>query len=1096
MEKRFLTRVSGIKQLIFAALLLFISNGVFAQVTTSSIGGVIKDKKTGETLIGANVVATHVPSGTRYAAVTDGSGRFFMPAVRVGGPYQIVSTYVGYQETNQEDVFTSLGTTANVNLVMAEAGTTLDVVVVSYKKNDVFSGDRTGAATNVNAAQINALPTISRSINDYTRLTPQAQSGSGFGGRDGRYNNIQIDGANFNNNFGLSSTNLPGGGSQPISLDAIEEVQINIAPYDVRQSNFTGAGINAVTRSGTNEMQGSAYTFYRNQDFNGRKIGSETLAAFDKTTSVNYGARLGGAIIKNKLFFFANLELENNTRPGISFIPSAPGRSGSNVSRTTLDDMQKVSDYVRSKYNYETGASEGYASNFNTKNYKALARLDWNINDVHKLTVRYNQMVATDDQVINGTSAPNPRSSSNRISQNSYAFENSNYGFENSVKSLTGELNSLFSNKFSNQFLVTYTRIQDKRTSKSSPFPFVDIKKDNDSYLSLGYELFSWKNDVINNVTTITNNFNYYAGKHTLTAGFAFDYLTFGNSFQRYGTSYYRYSSVDAFLNNAAPEAFAITYTLQPDGSDPYAKLDFGLGGLYLQDGYNVSDRLKITAGLRVDKPFYFNDLQKNAAINALNFTDPLGTTATKIDVSQWPSSKLLFSPRLGFNYDIKGNKEFQVRGGTGIFTGRVPFVWFTNMPTNSGMLQNTIELTGSSLTAQNITFNADPKAYVSKFPQTAGTSVPGSIAAIDQNFKLPQVWRSNLALDMKLPSNTVFTFEALYSKDMNAIVQYNANQKAPVGKMNANGGKDTRPFFGATNADRRINSSMSEAIILSNTKQGYSYSLTGQLSKRIIEGLNAMVAYTYTNSKDVSGNPGAQAASAWSNNLSVRGQNDLDLSYSQYAVPHRVIGSMSYKLEWLKNFATTVSLFYEGAHAGRFSYRYTADFNRDGINSDLIYVPSSPSEITFTDIKSGTTTLFTAQQQSDAFFKYIEQDPYLNQNKGKYADREGVLIPWRNRFDLRFLQDIYTNINGKKNTLQLSLDVLNIGNLINPSWGVLQTPNYSNGGILVPTVAADGTATFQMARVDSKLPTSTFRNVLASSTTWGMQVGLRYIFN
>ncbi|MEZ4911119.1 MAG: carboxypeptidase regulatory-like domain-containing protein [Saprospiraceae bacterium] len=1079
-------------------IFLFVLFGftMYGQVTTSSMSGKVTDDK-GEALIGANVLVVHNPTGTQYGTISNENGFYNLVNMRVGGPYSVTISYIGYQNFTIDNIILRLGESTNINAVLAEDGVQLESIEVVGVRSNILNSNRTGAATNVNAQQLNTLPTISRSINDFTRLTPQAQSNSGFGGRDGRYNNIQIDGANFNNNFGLSSNNLPGGDSQPISLDAIEQIQINLAPYDVRQSNFTGAGINAITRSGTNELHGSVYGFYRDNTFNGRNVAKDTLPVGDKTTSQILGARLGGAIIKNKLFFFANFESENNKRPGVAIIPGGDGRTGSNVSRATLEDMKRVSDYVKEKYDYDTGASEGWGSNFETKNYKALARIDYNINDKHRMTFRYNQVVSTNDQLINGTSAPNPRSSSNRVSLNSYAFENANYGFENSVRSLTGELNSKLNDKMSNQFLVTYTRLQDKRTSKSSPFPFIDIKKDNDSYLSLGYELFSWKNDVINNITTFTNNFNYSLGKHNFTIGAAFDYLTFGNSFQRYGTSYYRYSSIDDFLNNETPEAFAVTYSVLPDGSDPYAELDFGLGGLYGQDEFRVNDRLKLTAGLRVDLPFYLNDLQTNPSVNKLSFLEANGVDSLKIDLAQWPTTKPLFSPRIGFNYDVKGDRSFQIRGGTGIFTGRVPFVWFTNLPTNSGMLQNTVDRVGSAVSDLGIKFDADPNAWVSKFPSTPGTTAPGSIAAIDKNFKLPQVWRSNLAFDVLLPAKTIFTFEGLYTKSINDVVQFNANQKAPIGNMNANYGKDQRPFFGSSNADRRVNLSMSEAIVLTNTDQGYTYSLTGQLSKEFSNNFSAMIAYTYTAAKDITGNPGAQAASAWSNNVSVTGQNVLPLANSEFSVPHRVVGAISYKIEYLKSLATSISLFYDGANTGRFSYRYSSDFNGDGINADLIYIPASPNEIAFTDIKNSSTgaVIFTAQEQSDAFFKYVDQDAYLSKNKGSYAERNGALLPWRNRFDLRVLQDIFTNINNKKHTLQLSLDILNVGNLLNSNWGILQYTNYSNGAILKPTVASDGTATFQLNTVSNKFPTTTFSNLLSTATTWGMQVGLRYIF-
>ena len=1063
-----------------------------AQVTNSAMSGKIVDTD-GMELIGATVQATHLPTGSIYGTTTNESGIFNIANMRSGGPYKVEVTYVGYQSIMEENIFLPLGAEFIFNRAIT-AGVELESVEVVGVKSSVINSNRTGASTNLGSEQINALPTISRSISDFTRLNPQAQSGSGFAGRDGRYNNIQIDGANFNNNFGLSSNNLPGGASQPISLDAIEEIQINVAPYDVRQTNFTGAGINAVTRSGTNTLSGSAYTFYRNQDFNGRKVGSDTIPRGDNTTAQIFGARLGGALIKNKLFFFVNAEYENNIRPGINLIPSAPGRTGSNVSRTTLADMDLVRNYVLESYNYDPGQSENYANEFTTKNYKALARLDWNINNNNKFTIRYNQVVATDDQVINGTSAPNPRSSSNRISLNSYAFENANYNFENSVRSITAELNSSLKSNLSNQLLATYTRIQDTRGSKSDIFPFIDIKKDGDSYLSLGYELFSYKNDVINNVYTITDNVTYSVGKHNITAGASFDLLTFGNSFRRYGTSYYRYDSLAQFLNNQTPSAYALTYSTLPGGEDPYSELTFGIGGIYLQDQIRVNDKFKLTAGVRFDLPLYLNELIANPAVEPLNFVDQNGEGNVKIDLSQWPKSRVLISPRVGFNYDPTGERKVQLRGGTGIFTGRAPFVWFTNVPTNSGMIQNTVELTGAAVANAGITFNPDPNAWADKIYVAPGQGAPGSIASIDPDLKLPQVWRSNLAVEFELPGATVFSIEGLYTKDLVNLVQYNANQKAPIGTMNAANGADTRPLFANNNAGRRVNTGISEAMILTNTDEGYSYTLTAALSKELSKNFFGSLAYTYTKSEDVSSNPGSQAASAWSNNLSVYGQNVIPLSTSEFAVPHRVIGSLSHKFEYAKIFATTISLFYEGANQGRFSYRYSSDFNQDGINGDLIYIPKDPSEITFTNI--GGSTPFTAQEQSDAFFAYIEQDAYLSKHKGEYAERNGALLPWRHRFDLRLLQDFSFNIKGKKHAFQFSADVLNVGNMLNSSWGIRQFTNYSNGSILTPTVnAATGTATYQMARVGGKLPTETFSDIISTATTWGAQLGLRYIF-
>lgn len=1072
--------------------------GVQAQVTNSALVGTVKDQN--GAVIGATVQAIHVPTNTSYGTITNENGHYTIMNMRSGGPYKIEISYVGYSTINEEGVYLPLGSEYVFNTTMTE-GVAIDAIEIVGVKSNILNSNRTGASANFGVEQINSLPTISRSISDFTRLSPQAQSGSGFAGRDGRYNNIQIDGANFNNNFGLSSNNLPGGASQPISLDAIEEIQVNVAPFDVRQTNFTGAGINAITRSGTNEFKGSAYMFYRNDNFNGSKVGNETLPAGDKISYNQYGARIGGPIIKNKLFFFVNGEYENSVRPGISIIPSAPGRTGTNISRTTLADMERVKNFVLEKYKYDPGALENYANEFATTGFKILGRLDWNINQDHKFSIKYNSVVSTDDQVVNGTSGPNPRFVSNRVSLNSYAFENANYNFTNTVNSLAAELNSKLG-KISNQLLITYTKINDKRGSNSSEFPFIDILNGGDSYMSLGYELFSFKNEVINNVFTLTNNISFTKGKHNFTGGVSFDYLTFGNSFRRYGTSYYKFASVDDFLNERQPIAFARTYSVLPGGEDPFAELNFGLGGLYFQDQIRFNDKFKLTAGVRFDLPLYLNELIANPAVNALNFVEGDGSTAQKLDLSQWPTSKILVSPRIGFNYDLTGDRKYQIRGGTGIFTGRAPFVWFTNLPTNSGMIQNTVELTTKAqLDAATVTkFNPVVDAYDSKIYAEPGKVAPGSIAALDKNLQLPSIWRTNLAADINLPSNTVLTLEGIYSEDINALYQYNANQRGPIGTMNAANGADKRPLYANTNALRRVNAGMSEAMVLTNTDEGYSYALTASLSKEFGKSFSGFVAYTRTVAKDLSGNPGSQAASAWSNTVAVNGQNRLDLANSQFAVPDRVVGAVTYKLNLFNLIGTTVSLFYEGSNQGRFSYRYSSDFNQDGINADLIYIPKDPSEITFTNVMSGSTILFTAQQQSDAFFKYIEQDNYLSANKGKYAERDGALLPWRNRFDLKFLFDVNPTIGGKKRQIQFSADILNFGNMLNPDWGLRQFTTYNNGAILVPSVnATAGTATYQMARITQNnqpvLPTSSFTNIVSSATTWAAQVGARISF-
>ncbi|MFN8240105.1 MAG: TonB-dependent receptor [Bacteroidales bacterium] len=1094
------------------AMLLFMSVSLlmFGQgATTSSMSGKVVDAK-GQPLPGATVIAVHVPSGTTYGASANSEGFYLIQGMRPGGPYKVEASFVGYSKKTYTDITLFLGETYDLTPNLTESSTDLNEVVVVGAKPSAFNSVKTGASVNISNRDISSLPSISRSINDFTRLSPLFGGSNSFAGRDGRYNNIVIDGSNFNNNFGLSTRNMPGGDAEPISLDAIEEIQVNVAPFDVRQANFTGAGINAITRKGTNEFSGSVYTFYRDQSFNGMKVADYELPAATKTSTLIYGARVGGPIIKDKLFFFINGEKESSSVPGVEWQAYRPGVNNigdPNVSRVPADSLQKFSDFLLSKFGYVTGPFENYGS-FAVENFKVLGRVDWNISQKHKFSLRFNAVRSTNNQIVNGTSAPNPRASSNRLSANALSFKNSNYGFLNTVYSMSAELNSSFSNSLSNQLLASFTMIQDTRSSDSSPFPFIDIWDGGatpDAYMSAGYELFSYNNNVENNVYTIVDNVTFKTGRHNFTGGASFEYLYFGNSFMRYGTSYYRFKDLNTFIKHVngvagnQPTAFGLTYSYDPTNTKPVAELGFGQASAYLQDEYNVLDNLKLTYGVRFDMPIYMNELQDNPAVATLMFQN-----FEKLNLGKWPKSRVIPSPRIGFNWDVFGDKVLKVRGGTGIFTGRLPFVFFTNQPTNAGMLQNTVELT-SAAQLDSIKFSADAmgninatnwnattKTHDPLFPMTAGTKPPSSIASIDPDFKMPQVWRSSLAADIKLPFDMSLTLEAMYTKDINAIYQINANLPQPYGATPYNG-PDKRPVW--TTAGRKIYSTLSEAMVLTNTDRGYSWNFTAQLNFPVIKNFNGMVAYTHMMAKDISGNPGSQAASSWSNNLSVRGQNDLDLSYSQYLTPHRVVGSLSYKIDYLKHATTTISVFYNGYIDGNFSYRYSNDFNNDGINGDLIYIPKDQSEITFEDFVVSGTVKYTAAQQASAFWAYVAQDKYLSSHLGKYAERNGAFYPWYNRFDVKILQDLYLTVAGKKNTLQISCDILNAGNLLNSDWGVRKRLSLSNGSILTSR-AVSNNLLFKMVETGGVLPTKTFDNVNTTSSTWGIQLGLRYIFN
>lgn len=1086
-----------------AFLLLLCVTGLSAQVTTSGMSGVVKDAS-GAPMIGASVILTHVPSGTVYGTVTQDNGRYSLVNLRVGGPYTLEVSSVGSETYKSGGIYLTLGDVLVNNIVLQESTNILQEMVITDSRNAVINGDRTGAATNIDKKMLERLPSISRSITDFTRVTPQA-NGNSFAGRDGRMNNIQIDGANLNNSFGLSSNPLPGGGNEPISLDAIEEIQVNVAPYDVRQTGFTGAGINAVTRGGTNEIHGSAYAYIRPKSFTGLKVADYEIDEDSRAKSNIFGARVSGPIIKNKLLYFVNFEMENSESAGNNWVADNGSNTGQpNVTRVKESDLIRVQDYLKSKYNYDPGAYQNYNNTYNNKNYKALARLDWNINDKNTFTVRYSYMEGTNDQGTNDNSGPRPRSSNSRISDKSIAFENANYSFKNTVGSFAGELNSRFTNNLSNQLIVTYSRIQDTRATPGSLFPFVDIGDGSDpadysNYMSFGTELFSVNNDVINKNLIATNNLTYLMGKNTFTAGLSYQLMSFANSYQRMGSSYYRYKSVDDFVNDAPPIAYGITYVY--DGKDPYARVKFGLAGLYLQDKIALSDKFNLTLGVRADMALFHDKPVSNPVVDTITLLNPAGGT-THYTTAKWPKSVPLFSPRLGFNYDVMGDRSLQIRGGTGIFTGNIPFVWFTNMPTNAGVIQNTFEPVKSNVLAKIDHFEADPKywpnALPDDFPKTPSASIPGGLSLIDPDFKMPQVWRSNLGIDIKIPSTPIIlSLDGIYTKDINGVYQYNVNRNPATEKMSYSG--DNRSYWSDKSYIFNDANGLNAVVpMLTNINKGDAFVGTIAANIANYNGISAGVFYNYTSSEDVTGNPGSAAGSAWINNYSVNDPNEALLGYSQFAVPHRVGANLSYKIEY-GMFATTLGVYYNGSNGGRFAYTYGNDINGDGVSLDLLYIPKNSSELTFAPLKSGDKT-FTPEEQAAAFDAFVNSIPELADARGSYVKRNSGLLPWANRFDVKILQDIsFGGNNGsRKHTIQLGLDIFNIGNLINPDWGIYQELNGGssyNYPLLKVASKSASEPTFNMLTVNGELATTPFRNKNTVSSTWGMQFSARYIF-
>jgi outer membrane receptor protein involved in Fe transport len=1112
---------------ILTLLVLAMLAGQFlnAQVTTSSITGIAKNSN-GEPLVGATVTATHNPSGTVYTTIAGRDGVFTLPNLRIGGPYTIKVTFSGLQAFTVNDVNLELGQPFNVNAVLNQNNQTLETVVVSGNRRAAVQ--KTGASTNISNRQLTTLPTITRSITDFTRLTPQAGPSNSFGGRDGRLNNVTVDGANLNNNFGLSSDPLPGGGANPISLDAIEEISVNIAPYDVRQGNFTGANIAAVTKSGTNTFHGSAYGYYRNQKYIGRNVAGVKLPEPAKTYNKIYGATVGGPIIKNKLFFFLNAEYEEKPATLAYYIP-AGGTGSGNQSAIPIDSLKVLSDYLKNTYKFDPGAYDNFQSDVTTKNHKYLGKIDWNITDAHKLTLKYSELIANSTSLpsqsggINGASSLNPSiiTYGPKFSPTAMAFGNTIYNITDKVRSGSFELKSNFHGKFANQLLATITKINTDKSHPGAQFPFADIAGftagSKNNYLSFGNEPFNGNyNVVVNDIYTATDNFNYFAGKHTLTAGVTYEFQKVGNGFMAGNQGYYAYGSLSDFLNNRAPKIFSITYSLVP-GQDAVisANLKVGQLGGYVQDEINVNQNFKFTAGLRVDKPVYPEQPLANKAVNNLSLYDKSGNL-THYNTGAWPTSTLLWSPRVGFRWSVP-DQNMVLRGGTGIFTGRIPFVWLTNMPTNIGPYQQGVLLTantildpttGAKVDMNNFKFNPDAHAYnpfyntslpSNLFPKIGGTVVPnGAYAIIGNKFKFPQVWRTDFGIDKQLGKGWTGTIELLYSKDLNAVYMFNANQKTPDATVNLGGGVTRKSYSSA--AALKLNSTSGNAVVLDNTSKGHQFNFTAQISKAFSKGFYGMVAYTYTFAQDVTANPGSQAGSVWSANPTSGTQNDIELSYSNFAVPHRVIASLSYRREYIKHLATTISAFYDGESQGQISYVYNGDVNGDGnATTDLMYIPRNPSEITFSPITaSGNIPAFTAQQQSDAFFQFIAQDKYLSRHQGQVAERFGANQPWYNRVDMKLAQDIFANFGRNKYTLQFTVDVLNALNLINQNWGVKDFFIYNNP--LTPTVS-NGVVTYKLrtylprGATQQALLDRTYIKNYSTSSTYSLQLGLKLLF-
>lgn len=1090
--------------LLTCSLLLAAVFGLRAQgITTATISGKITDSK-GEALPGANVIAIHVPSGTQYGTATRADGSYTIPNARIGGPYKVTASFVGYANQEVNGLYLNLGVTTAQNLSLAEEGTSLNEIVVSGQS--LVNSDRTGAITNISNNQIQQLPTLSRSFNDYIRLTPQA-NGNSFGGRSSGFNNITVDGGLFNNAFGLSGTVGGQANAQPISLDAIDQITTSIAPYDVREGSFTGAGINVVTRSGTNDVEGSVYYFTRNQSFVNSKVRG-TESPLQDFTVQNMGFRLGAPIIKDKLFLFVNYERERRTDPGTNFLASRPGLSGTNISAVQATDLDALSTFLQSNYGFNPGPYEGY--NLQSNSDKAAVKLDYNINSIHKLTLKYNYLASYRDI---GPSGSGGISNTRSPGITGLPYLGAYYRINNNLNSFTAELNSNFSNKFSNKLQVGYSEFRDFRENPAiaNPFPMVDIGNGSGGFLtSFGFEPFSANNILNTNILQISDNLDIFLNKHTVSVGTYNEFYKFQNGFAPNYYGIYRFNSLADFYASAAGTAgrssfYRLQYSAAADGSFPLVETNAMQLGFYIQDKYELNSKFNITAGVRVDIPVISSDIESNTAVAGFNFRD-----GAKIETSRLQKSQALLSPRVGFNWDVNGDKKTQIRGGSGIFTGRVPYVWISNQASNNGVLFGSRDYTAAQLATLVFSPNVDAYRPGVNGNPPASANATYNVAVTDDNFKFPQVWRTNVGVDQSLPNNFNVSLDLAFTQDLNAVYHQNVNlPNAPRNAVAVGTGSDTRPIFfpatplssGTSNstANTRLNAPVTDAILMANTNSGYSYFITAQVKKRFGFGLDAMIAYNYTDAQSVN-DGGSIAQSIWRDRPVSGDPNANVLSYSNFLQRHRIISSLNYRKEYGGHFATSVGLFYELAPGQRLSYVYAGDMNGDnaGGNNDLIYVPRNQGEIILRDITNPDATIYTAAQQWSDLDTYISQDDYLNSRRGQYAERNGAERPWFGQLDFRLLQDFYIDVKGKRNTLQLSVDIFNLGNLLNSSWGVFQIPNRTNL-LTFAGYNTSGQPQFNYPYLNNTTKealTKTYRDDVQGLTSrWQMQVGVRYIF-
>ena len=1090
------------KKLFLLMLSIFACCAANAQVTTSGMNGTVVDQN-GQPLVGATVIAVHTPSGTQYGAVTDKNGNYNLQGLRTGGPYSVTFSFVGYQSVEFPGLMLSLGQTLKRDAFLKDSQELEAVVIKADGKNSSMNVNRAGAVTSISNEQIELMPTVNRSMNDIMKLTPQASSttsGLAIGGGNYRQSYVTVDGAAFNNMFGIGG-NLPAGGS-PISLDALEQVSVSVTPFDVRQSGFTGGAINAVTKSGTNDLKVSAYLYSKSDQLQGDKYDGGKLSLSEMRDNT-LGFSIGAPIIKNKLFVFANFEREWNTTPGNSRLARTndTGEFGGNTqyNRPTASKLDEMSQFLIDTYGYNPGAYQNYS--VKTPGYKLMARVDWNISRNHALNVRFSRTQNKYSSAPSSSISPlnakytYDKDTYGRTSNYAMYFQNSRYYQEQNFTSVAAELNSRFlDSRLTNTLRYTYSHQYEPRSYDGGIFPTVDILEPTDKgvsalYASFGLDPFTEGN--LREVSThiVTDEIGYTIGKNHLVAGLQFEHNLTTNGYLQGGAGYYVYESWDDFKNNKKPLAFRIAHGNNDDLAQAYPSFTHMQYSIYLQDEINFSERFKATVGLRFEVPVYpsISDNENKDFTQA--FADYGG-----YKTSDMPKARLSVAPRVGFNWDMTGERKYILRGGTGIFTGRLPFVWLVSVAGNSNCIQN-----GLTLYKSEVGENKMPSFHTNVGDMLkdvyGGTYQKQDLAAntqptiLDKKLKMPSTWKTSLALDLKLPGDVNLNIEGIYNKDINSVTVKKLGMVEKEGGIQLPGEPEARVYWNSQNIKNKEGKAINPYLI-TNTDDvdGYYASISAQLSKTWGFGLSVMAAYTYSSAKNVIDGIGDQVTSAFSTNtFNKNGSNVPETGFASYVSPHRILLNVGYRLA-NKNGASNFGLYYEASQLGyigsysysRYSYtmyvqsgKYQNAVTGDGGAVNLLYIPTR-SEL--------DDMPFTSDENKEAFWNFIQKDSYLSEHVGEYSKRGGAVMPWYHTLNFRFSQDFYINVKGKRNTISLGLDVTNLANMLNRDWGNIKRMNSSS------ILAWDGSNYTFTAPKWSKYASTV--------STWSAMFSIRYTFN